>query len=75
MTPTKNTTYDKEFYVVILALRYWRHYLLPQEFFFPYHEALKYINSQKKLNAKHGYKTTLSPYDTNRELKQSRRRF
>ena len=28
----KYSTYDKEFYAVIQALRYWRHYLLPQEF-------------------------------------------
>jgi len=25
----KYSTYDKEFYAVIQALRYWRHYLLP----------------------------------------------
>ena len=28
----KYSTYNKEFYAVIQALRYWRHYLLPQEF-------------------------------------------
>ena len=49
------STYDKEFYAVIQALRYWRHYLLPHEFvLFSDHEALKYIYSQKKLNARHG---------------------
>ena len=47
-------TYDKEFYVVIQTLRYWRHYLLHQEYvlFFD-HEAFKYVNTQKKLNARH----------------------
>ena len=25
----KYSTYDKEFYAVVQALRYWRHYLLP----------------------------------------------
>ncbi|PKU61034.1 putative mitochondrial protein [Dendrobium catenatum] len=49
------STYDKEFYAIIQSLRYWRHYLLPQEFvIFSDHEALRYINSQKKLNARHG---------------------
>jgi len=41
--------------VIVQALRYWRHYLLPQKFIiYPYHEALKYLNSQKKLNLRHG---------------------
>ena len=40
----KYSTYNKEFYPVIQALRYWRHYLLPQDFvLFSDHEALKYI--------------------------------
>ena len=40
------STYDKEFYAVIQALRCWRHYLLSQEFIlFSDHEALKYIYS------------------------------
>ena len=46
------STYDKKFYIVIQALRYWRYYLLPHEFvLFSDHETLKYIYSQKKLNA------------------------
>ncbi|PKA55669.1 putative mitochondrial protein [Apostasia shenzhenica] len=50
----KYSTYDKEFYAVVQALRYWRHYLLPQEFIlFSDHEALRYLNSQKKLNSRH----------------------
>ena len=41
--------------MVIQVLCYWRHYLLSQEFIlFSDHEALKYIYSQKKLNARHG---------------------
>jgi hypothetical protein len=29
----KYSTYDKEFYVVIQALKKWRHYLVPKDFF------------------------------------------
>ncbi|XP_072962671.1 uncharacterized protein [Typha angustifolia] len=55
-TRQRYTTYDKEFYVVVQSLRHWRHYLLPQEFvIFSDHEALRYLNSQKKLNARHGW--------------------
>lgn len=50
----KYSTYDKEFYAVVQALRHWRHYLLPQEFvLFSNHEALRYLGSQKKLNSRH----------------------
>lgn len=48
------STYDKEFYVVVQALRYWWHYLILKEtLLYSDHEALKYINSQKKLKHKH----------------------
>ena len=50
----KYSTYDQKFNAVIQALHHWRHYLLPQEFIFSDHEVLKYINSQKKLNSRHG---------------------
>jgi hypothetical protein len=31
-TKMKYSTYDKEFYAVIQALKKWRHYLVPKEF-------------------------------------------
>ena len=48
------STYDKEFYAVVQALRHWCHYLLPKEFnIYSNHDALRHLNSQKKLNFRH----------------------
>ena len=48
------STYDKEFYAVVQALRHWRYYLLLQEFvLYSDNEALRYLHSQKKLNLRH----------------------
>jgi hypothetical protein len=45
------STYDKEFYAVVQALRHWCHYLLPKEFvIYSNHDALCHLHSQKKLN-------------------------
>jgi len=49
------STYDKEFYAVMQSLRHWRYYLLPYEsVLYSDHEALRYLNPQKKLSARHG---------------------
>jgi hypothetical protein len=48
------STYDKEFYAIIHALKKWRHYLVPKEFFlYRDNHALQFITRQKKLNQKH----------------------
>eukprot|EP00253_Pinus_taeda_P026745 PITA_26745 len=50
----KYSSYDKEFYAVVQALRHWRHYLLGNEFvLFPDNSALQYVMQQHKLNHKH----------------------
>ena len=48
-TKLKYFTYDQKFYSMIQALCHWCHYLLLKEFVI-FSDALKYINSQKKLN-------------------------
>jgi hypothetical protein len=50
----KYSTYDKEFYAVIQALKKWRHYLVPKEFIlYSDNHALQFVNQQDKLNQKH----------------------
>jgi hypothetical protein len=50
----KYSTYDKEFYAVIQALKKWRHYLVPKEFFlYSDNHALQFVTQQEKLNQKH----------------------
>lgn len=50
----KYSSYDKEFYVVVQALKHWRHYLLGSEFvLFSDNSALQYVMQQHKLNHKH----------------------
>ena len=50
----KYSTYDKEFFAIIRALEHWTHYLIANEFILHSdHEALKYIQGQHKLNARH----------------------
>ena len=49
------SNYDRELYAVVQTLKFWRHYLLNQEFtLFSDHDALRYLHSQKKLSARHG---------------------
>ena len=51
-------------YVVVQALHYWHHYLLPKEFIlYSDHEALKYVNSQKKPNQHHAKWVSLQEYN------------
>jgi ribonuclease HI len=50
----KYSSYDKEFYAIVQALKKWRHYLLPKEFIlYSDNHALQFINNQPKLNQKH----------------------
>jgi hypothetical protein len=50
----KYSTYDKEFYAIIQALKKWRHYLVPKEFvLYSDNHALQFVSQQEKLNQKH----------------------
>ena len=51
----KYSTYDKELYAVVQALRYWEHYLIGAEFaLYSDHETLIFLKGQRKLNTRHG---------------------
>lgn len=46
--------YNVEFYVVVRALKHWRHYLIQREFVLNFdHKALRYLKSQQNLNWRH----------------------
>jgi hypothetical protein len=50
----KYSTYDKEFYAIIHALKKWRHYLIPKEFvLYNNNHALQFVTQQEKLNQRH----------------------
>ena len=52
---SRYSNYDRELYVVVQALKFWRHYLLHREFtLYSDHEALRFLHSQQKLSARHG---------------------
>jgi hypothetical protein len=53
-TKRKYSTHEKEFYAIIQALKKFRHYLFPQEFFlYNSNQALQFITRQEKLNQRH----------------------
>ena len=48
------STYDKEFYAIIQALKKWRHYLVLKKFvLYSDNHALQFITRQEKLNQRH----------------------
>jgi hypothetical protein len=50
----KYSTYDKEFYAIIQALKKWRHYLIQKEFvLYSDNHALQFVTQQEKLNQRH----------------------
>jgi hypothetical protein len=50
----KYSTYDKEFYDIIHALKKWRHSLIPKEFIlYSDNHALQFVTQQEKLNQRH----------------------
>jgi hypothetical protein len=48
------STYDKELYALVRALKTWQHYLWPKQFVIHTdHESLKHLRGQDKLNRRH----------------------
>nr|CAD1817170.1 unnamed protein product [Ananas comosus var. bracteatus] len=48
------STYDMEFYALVRAIQHWEHYLAYRDFVvYSDHQALRYLSSKKKLNARH----------------------
>jgi hypothetical protein len=53
-TKKNYSTYDKEFYAIIQALKKWRHYLVRKVFaLYNNNQALQFITRQEKLNQRH----------------------
>jgi len=51
---THKYSYDKEFDVVVQALKHWRYYFMPKDFvLFSGNSTLQYIMQQHKLKHKH----------------------
>lgn len=46
-------TYDVEFYAVVLAVRYWRHYLFHRILFCTHHNSLRHLHQQNKVSPCH----------------------
>jgi hypothetical protein len=54
-TKIKYSTYDKELYAIIQALKKWRHSLVLKEFvLYSNNHTLQFITRQEKLNQRHG---------------------
>ena len=53
-TKLRYSTYDKEFYAIVQAIKYSSYYLAYKEFILRIdHETLKYLNSQSNVNKRH----------------------
>ena len=53
-TKLRYSTYDKEFYAIVQAIKHWSYYLAYKEFILHTdREALKYLNSQSNVNKRH----------------------